>query len=151
LAAGVVAACLATSAARAEVALFSANISDQSFTSPANSIGSAFVDLTGSRVTRLNFTTTAARQRVTIIFSAGCSIVAGGDPGWLEVNILVDPAGPVGELTVPPTNRAAGGSILCQGGPGDNGAAATVVASARPDQAGTNTIRVRAKFASFVG
>jgi len=139
----ITAACAWASAARAEVVLFSTNIKDQSIIAPASGAGiTKFLDLTGSGVTKLNFTTTAAKQRVIITFSAGCSNF--GASGAVQITILVDPAGPVGEIAVPPTNRGNGGSLLCRGG-SFTGSGATVVASARPDVAGTNTVRVLAR------
>jgi hypothetical protein len=139
------------SAANADVLLFSANTKQQNFNSPSGT-GSAFVDLNGSGVTQLSFATSQPNQRVLITFSAGCIMVGPNgtalDAGFFSgVNILVNPAGPVGEIAVPPTNAPPIGALLCQGvGTAHDGGASTIVASARPAQAGTHTVRVRAIF-----
>ena len=122
----------------------------QTFTVTADAIvGSTFVDLNSSGTTKLSFTTATANERVIITFSTGCVVTSG--KGFVEMEILVDPAGSVGEFVSPPTNQVnSAGSLLCLGDASATsagaGAGATVVASVRPAVAGTNTVRVRANF-----
>ena len=94
----------------------------------------------------MSFTTATANERVIITFSTGCVVTSG--KGFVEIEILVDPAGSVGEFVSPPTNQVnSAGSLLCLGDASATsagaGAGATVVASVRPAVAGTNTVRVR--------
>jgi hypothetical protein len=134
---------LGASAARAEVSLFSVNTGDQSFTT------TGLADLNGAAAggTSLSFTTTQAKQRVVIIFDATCSISAASGEKWAVITILVDPAGPVGEIFAPPTNSITNnGVVVCyQGGAGRTVGRISVVASARPDVAGTSTVKVQVR------
>jgi hypothetical protein len=124
-------------AAGAEVLLFSARSNqEQNFSVPV------FLDLNGSAAaggTALTFATTQANQRVAILLVAACNAIGDdpGESGYVVAEIRIDPAGPVGEIALPPTNN--GGSLLCVGTLGVvNGVGATVVASARPFQAGSH-------------
>jgi hypothetical protein len=136
------------SAANAGILLFSANIAQQEFHSPGGE-SSVFVALNGSGATKLSFTTSQANQRVLITLAAGCrlsspsALPAGA---FATVTILVDPAGSVGEFAAPPTSGPFG-ATLCRGdGRGWDGGTGAIVASVRPAQAGTNTVRVRVTF-----
>ena len=132
------------SAASAEVLLFSANQNGQRFDS------AGLVDLNGTAAggTTLTFATTQANQRVSIIFNTNCGFFqdqpSGEHTGYARVEIIVDPAGSVGETILPPTNS--GDYVLCA----DHDPAvnfdsenAVVVTSARPSQAGTHKVKVR--------
>ena len=128
------------SAASAEVLLFSSNIQGQFF----NSVG--FVDLNGPAAggTTLSFSTTAANQRVSILFNAECA-VEGAVSNYVDVDIVVDPAGSFGPFDAPPTN---GDNALCSGNgtataASDGWVSAVTIATARPAVAGTHTVRVR--------
>ena len=134
-----------TSAAGAEVLLFSSSRLHQQFTAPV------FLDLNGTAAggTTLTFTTTQARQRVVILFYVECIVTTDqpGKSGLVTAEIRINPAGPAGEIAIDPTNNS--GVTLCTG-PTDFeefGAyedSVTVVASALPFEAGTHTLRVRA-------
>lgn len=126
-------------AAGAEVLLFSANSAEQTFTST----GLFDFNGTASGGTALTFSTTQANQRVVFIFDATCFI--SDRAGGAVVNIRLDPAGPTLEYSVPPTNGVAnGGALIRFVDPLDDSATrTTVVASARPSQAGTHTVKVR--------
>jgi hypothetical protein len=143
----VVSLCLYISEVNADVLLFGSTKQDQIFTG-IEGVSTAFVKLNALGATKLSFTTTAPNQRVIITFSASC-VIEGPNPqldfrGFSFINILVDPAGPVGEFTAPPTDNVETGSVLCiADGSNHNGVSATVVASAKPAQAGVNTVRVR--------
>ena len=71
------------------------------------------LDLNGPAAggTVLTFVTTAANTRVVIRFNAECAI-AGATTNWLDVNILVNPAGPIGTVAVPPSDSD---NALCSG------------------------------------
>ena len=60
------------------------------------------------------------------------------------MSIRVDPAGPVGEFDAPPTGNG-GALIRLAATPDITGNRTTVVASARPAQAGTHTVKVLVK------
>ena len=125
------------SAASATVLLFSANSNlPQTFNAPG------FVDLNGTAAggASLTFATTQANQRVIIFFNATC-VVDGEVGAFADVDIFVDPAGTTGELFAPPT-----GGVFCQdlsSSSESERVSAAIVASVRPAQAGTHTIRVR--------
>jgi hypothetical protein len=142
--------CAYSNGVNAEVLLFSANSGEQSFT------GTSFVDLNGtaSGGSILNFATSSANQRVSIIFDATCYI-DDGEQAFAVVTILVDPAGSAGEFAAPPTNNVANnGVVFCfheNGAVTNNIVRASVVATARPAQVGTHTVRVRVRMASLAG
>jgi hypothetical protein len=124
--------------ANAEVLLWAANSGNQTIQ------GEDFADFNGSATggTSFTFTTTAPNQRVIITFDGTC--YHSDAEGGVFVNILVDPAGSVGEFIAPPTNVSIGGVVLCTAeGRVNNPKQASVMASARPAQAGTNRVRVR--------
>ena len=132
-------------AAKAEVLLFAAfpaNFARQHFTT------SGFVDLNGIAFggTVSKFTTAAANQRVIIQFEATCLTDEPTQTAVIE--ILVNPAGSVGEFAAPPTNSTAfGGVDFCHKDFGTEPfvahiVRASVTASVRPAQAGTHTVRV---------
>jgi hypothetical protein len=136
------------SAAGAEVLLFSGSGYNFRSTFPSPTI----LDINGLAAggTQFTFATTQANQRVVITFNAACAIYFPADGidhssdfAELYIEILVDPAGPVGEFNAVPTGNggrefcSCTGSDVCE-------SSATVVASAQPDVAGTNKVRVRA-------
>src|SRR4051794_33871786 len=131
--------------ANAEVILFSSYAGEQEFTT------SGLLDFNGtaSGGTTLSFSTTQANQRVSIIFDATCYV--SGVQSYAIVNIVVDPAGPTGEFNAPPTNGIANnGVVFCNAdSSGTSATRASVVASARPGQAGTNTVKVRVRPATL--
>jgi hypothetical protein len=143
-----------SSSADAEILLFSANNNLQEFVTTTGR-KTAFAALNGSGATSLSFTTTAPKQRVLITFNAGCAVLpespdANYFGGNVSVDILVDPAGSVGEILVPPFNAASRHAVFC----GDEGTGwtqigATIVASARPDEAGVHRVRVRLDFGPY--
>ena len=111
------------------------------------------VDFNGSASggTSLTFATSAPNTRVMIIFNAECA-VEGAENKWVDIDILVDPAGPTGEFAVAPSNSD---NAFCSGNgtstatPTDFSldgwvSATTVVAPLLP-QAGTHTLRIRVK------
>ena len=100
------------SAACAEGLLFGANPGFVTFMAPT------ILDLNGPATggTQLTFATTQANQRVAITFNAFCAVISqpdgnGGGPGTVLIEILVDPAGSVGESALP-RPRAGGTSAL---------------------------------------
>lgn len=136
---------LAVADARAEVLLAS------STTSAATFGGATYiVDFNGSAAggTTHTFTTAEPNTRVMITFNAECA-VDGPETRWVDIDILVNPAGPTAEYAVSPSN---GDNAFCSG----NGttttpssyaldgwvSAATVVAPLLP-QAGNHTVRIR--------
>jgi hypothetical protein len=135
-------------AASADVSLFSVNTGDQSFTAT----GLADLNGTAAGGTSLSFTTTQAKQRVVIIFDATCSIsgVVSGER-WAVITILVDPAGVVGEIAAPPTNSITnnGVAVCRQDGAGRTTVRISVMASVRPDVAGTSTVKVQVRPVAF--
>jgi hypothetical protein len=119
--------------ASAEILLWSANSNlPQSFMYP----NTGFVDLNGTAAggASLTFTTTQANQRVIIFFNARCAHFSSS--GGVNIEILVDPAGSAGEFSAPPVNTI---PTFCTTSP----VRATIVASARPAQAGTHRVRAR--------
>jgi hypothetical protein len=73
----------------------------------------AFLDLSsaGGLQTTFAFATSVPNTRVVIRFNAECA-VGGGASNWLDVNIIVDPAGAPAPLVVPPTDSD---NALCAG------------------------------------
>jgi hypothetical protein len=132
-----------TTPAKAEVLLFAANSANyiQTITRSGD-----FADFNGPAAggKSYSFQTSQANQRVLITFEATCYERV---PQTVGVNILVDPAGSVGEFAAPPTNSDyEGGVILCGHHLDDLGIHVThtsITASARPAQAGTHSVRVR--------
>ena len=124
--------------ARAEVLLFSANPGEQLF-----SITGLF-DFNGPAAggTTQTFTTSAANQRVILVFDATCFI---SGTGGAVVSILVNPAGSAPEAAAPPTNGIANGGALVrfQEAVSDDAGRVTVVAGVRPAVAGSHTVKVR--------
>lgn len=75
-------------------------------TSPVIYGGATYnVDFNGSAPGGQTFTfsTTKPNTRVVITFNAECA-VDGNSFEWLDLDLLVNPAGPVGETAVPPSN-----------------------------------------------
>ena len=103
----------------------------------------------GSGGTQFDFTTTQANTRVAIFFNAECA-VDGATTNWVDIDILVDPAGPTAETITSPSN---GDNALCSGNGNTTGSggnfsldgwvsAATITTLNLPS-AGTHQIRVR--------
>jgi hypothetical protein len=94
------------------------------------------------------FATSEPNTRVVITFNAECA-VKGNAFNWLDVDIIVDPAGSAGETVVPPSN---GDNAFCSGNEthsdfvsdaGDGWVSAVTQATMVLAQAGTHTVRVR--------
>jgi hypothetical protein len=127
-----------TSAASAEVLLFSANTNLRQIF--RGTVG--FVDLNGNTAggMTLTFSTAQANQRVVIFFNATCAVTLNeANPVIARVAILVDPAGSDAESSAPPTNSP--DEMFCSHW-GSN-ISATIVASVRPAVAGSHKVRVR--------
>jgi hypothetical protein len=131
--------------ASAEVLLFSVNPRFINFRAAP-----IILDLNGEAAggTQLTSATTQANQRVVITFNAFCAIDFSPErpvdeaAGYVAIQILVDPAGSVGEFSAPPTES---GRRFCWAKNTDiNGSSATVVASVKPAVAGTHKVRVQA-------
>jgi hypothetical protein len=90
----------------------------------------------------LRFATPVPHTRVVIVFNAECS-VGGAAGNWLDVNIIVDPAGAPLPLVVPPSN---GDNALCAGNGtasnNDGWVSAVTQAVMVVPTAGIHTIRV---------
>jgi hypothetical protein len=142
--------CILTAEVKSEVLLFAANSANfiQNMTS------ADFADFNGPAQggKSYTFSTNQANQRVLITFEATCYK---SRPGAAIVNILVDPAGSVGEFAAPPTNSTfEGGVILCRyetDNPGFHTVHTSITASARPSQAGTHSVRVRVRPFTYDG
>jgi len=92
-----------------------------------------------------NFTTSGPSTRVVFMFNAECAV--DGAPGqWVDIDILVNPAGAAPEAAVPPTN---GDNAFCSGNGTDSPgftldgwvSAAAIGVTTLP--AGTHSVRVR--------
>jgi hypothetical protein len=142
----VIAVCLWSSAANAEI-LVAATRTDAIVFGGATYL----VDFNGSAAggTEFQFSTGSANTRVVILFNAECA-VEGEETRWVDINIVVDPAGPTGETTVAPSN---GDNALCSGNgtstatPSnftlDGWVSAVTAATTVLPQAGTHKIKVR--------
>ena len=136
---------LCSTDANAEVLLFSANTGGQIIKT-----GPIFLDLNGAAAGELilNFSISSINQRVSINFNSTCYIR--GKETYAQVT-LVDPAGSGTEFNAPP-----GPVDFCFHEDGNesfssNGVRASIVATARPSQAGTHTVRVRVQTFSLLG
>jgi hypothetical protein len=99
--------------------------------------------------TQFNFSTQQANVRVVIFFNAECA-VEGEETRYVDLDIVVNPAGPAPEAAVPPTD---GDNAFCSGngtttaGGGDftldGWVSAAMIAPLTLPQAGTHTIKVR--------
>jgi hypothetical protein len=119
-------------------------------TSPIVFGGSTYsIDFNGAAAggTQYGFSTSGSSTKVVFMFNAEC--VAGGDAyHWADVDILVDPAGPVGEYKVKPSN---GDNAFCSGNntpsnilydSGDGWVSASIIGVATLP-AGVHHVRVR--------
>ena len=109
------------------------------------------VDFNGSAAggTQFTFNTAQPDTRVVIFFNAECA-VEGEESRWVNINILVNPAGPTREAAASPSNddnalcsvngttTAGGGSSMLEGW-----VSAVTIATANLPQAGAHTIRVQ--------
>jgi hypothetical protein len=95
----------------------------------------------------LSFSTSQPNTKVVITFNAECA-VSGTSFNWLDIDVLVNPAGPTGEAAVAPSNSD---NALCSGnatdsdflyGGGDGWVSATTQATLVLPQAGNHTVRV---------
>jgi hypothetical protein len=113
---------------------------------PAGFATPTLLDLNGAVAgsqTTVTFITSLPGQRVTITFNAECAVGGVSDVAWLDVDILVDPAGPTAAFVVPPSD---GDNALCtaNGTPGNDGWVSGVVnATTTVRSAGVHTIQVR--------
>lgn len=110
-----------------------------------------FVDFNGAPAggTQFNFTTAAANTRVVVMFNAECAH-QGGTQNWVDIDILVNPAGSAPEAAIAPSN---GDNAFCSGngtttgGSGnfelDGWVSAATIGTVLLPQAGTHTVRVR--------
>ena len=91
----------------------------QTRTSAAIYGGSSYtVDFNGAAAggTVFSFSTTEPDTRVVITFNAECA-VANDAFHWVDIDIVVDPAGPTGATTAPPSN---GNNAFCSGNTTDS-------------------------------
>lgn len=134
------AAMLSTSVAHAEILATATNPSEQIFAAGSNF--GVLVDGPGNKNT-VKFKTTKAGP-VIITFYAECRVI-GGIYDWVDIDILVDPAGPGGFAPIAPTNDD---NAMCTGfGPTPEGTGgrwiSAVVAGVVDLPAGTHKVRVR--------
>ena len=120
-------------------------------TSPVVYGGASYnVDFNGSAAGGqiLTFTTSEPSTRIVITFNAECA-VEGNAFNWLDIDILVDPAGAAGEIMVSPSNSD---NAFCSGNDtdsdflydsGDGWVSTVTQATMVLAQAGTHTVRVR--------
>jgi hypothetical protein len=92
------------------------------------------------------FSTTQPNTRVVITFNAECA-VEGEAWKWVDLDIIVDPAGSTGETVVPPSNSD---NAFCSGNGTtssnfglDGWVSATTQATMVLPEAGTHTVKVR--------
>lgn len=108
------------------------------------------VDFNGAAAggTEYTFTTAAANTRVILTFNAECA-VEGNPTQWLDIDIVVDPAGATGETAAPPSDSD---NALCSGNEtpsdflyasGDGWVSASTQATIVLPQAGTHKVKVR--------
>ena len=106
------------------------------------------VDFNGSAPggTQFQFTTSNPNTRVAIFFNAECA-VDGAESKWVDVNILVNPAGPTPETAAEPSN---GDNAFCSGNGTissdfslDGWVSAATIATITLPAAGTHTVRVQ--------
>ncbi|MFO1419034.1 MAG: hypothetical protein U1E83_10235 [Methylotetracoccus sp.] len=113
------------------------------------------VDFNGAAVggQTFTFTTTAPNTRVVIAFNAECAVDGDGTK-WVDIDLLVDPAGPATESAASPSN---GDNAFCSGnetpsdfvfGNGDGWVSAITQATVVLPAAGDHTVRVLVKGAN---
>lgn len=98
--------------------------------------------------TTLTFSTTERDTRIAVTFNAECTVMAAGYGRWVNIDILVDPAGPAASTAVPPSN---GDNAFCSGnetnddifGNGDGWISASTQTTMVLREAGEHTVRVR--------
>lgn len=142
---GLCALALSSSNARAEILVA------QTRTSPAVYGGATYtVDFNGAAVggTTFNFSTTTPNTRVVLAFNAECA-VDGNSFKWVDIDIMVNPAGPSAETAAAPSNSD---NAFCSGndtpsdflfGDGDGWVSAITQATVLLPTAGSHTVRVR--------
>ena len=120
-------------------------------TSPSVYGGASYnVDFNGDAANGVyfNFVTSEPNTRVVLAFNAECA-VDGSSLKWLDVDIMVNPAGPAGETAASPSN---GDNAFCSGNgiasdflyaSGDGWVSAITLATMVLPQAGIHTVRVR--------
>lgn len=118
-------------------------------TTPAIYGGASYSVSWSDGSTSLSFTTSAPNTRVAVLFNAECA-VDGPTTRWLDIDLIVDPAGPTGEQVIAPTNSD---NALCSGNGnnvGNSGSfnldgwvSASALGYVTLPQAGTHTVRVR--------
>jgi len=124
----------------------------QTRTTPAIYGGSSYiVDFNGAAAGGevFNFSTSEPNTRVVITFNAECAVATDAFH-WLDIDIIVDPAGPTGEIAAPPSgsdNAFCSGnetpSDFLSGSGGDGWVSAvtqTTIVLATP---GVHTVKVR--------
>lgn len=108
------------------------------------------VDFNGAAAggTTFSFTTTEPNTRVALAFNAECA-VDGSSFNWVDIDIMVDPAGPAGESAASPSNSD---NAFCSGNAtpsdflyagGDGWVSATSQATVVLPTPGVHTVRVR--------
>jgi hypothetical protein len=109
-----------------------------------------FVDFNGGAAggTQFTFETAGPNRRVIIIFNAECAH-QGVTTNYVDIDILVDPAGPSAEAAIAPSN---GDNAFCSGNGTTTGGdtflldgwtSVATVATVMLPQAGTHTVRIR--------
>lgn len=123
----------------------------QTRTSPAVYGGATYnVDFNGATAggQEFSFSTSAPNTRVVLTFNAECA-VENNSFHWLDVDIIVNPAGPTGETEATPSNSD---NALCSGNDtpsdfvfadGDGWVSAVTQATINLPVAGVHTVRVR--------
>ena len=97
--------------------------------------------------TTVGFSTSAANTKVIVMFNAECA-VEGAETQYVDIDLVVDPAGPTGEIVIPPSN---GDNAFCSGNGTSTGSpftldgwvSAAVIGVVTLPQAGAHTLKVR--------
>lgn len=97
--------------------------------------------------TTVGFSTSAANTKVIVMFNAECS-VEGAVNQYVDIDLVVDPAGPTGEIVIPPSN---GDNAFCSGNGTSTGSpftldgwvSAALIGVVTLPQAGSHTLKVR--------
>ncbi len=97
--------------------------------------------------TTVGFTTSGANTKVIVMFNAECA-VEGAVNKYVDIDLVVDPAGPTGEIVIPPSN---GDNAFCSGNGTSTGSpftldgwvSAALIGVVTLPQAGSHTLKVR--------
>lgn len=104
--------------------------------------------------TTVGFSTSAANTKVIVMFNAECA-VEGSPSKYVDIDLVVDPAGPTGEIIIPPSN---GDNAFCSGNGTSTGSpftldgwvSAALIGVVTLPQAGAHTLKVRVNGLSSV-